>query len=71
MGMACGIIGSLSLIVEFTKSIDPLHAFEIIAGVTLFFVLVFLIIIKEPKIERNYEKKSYTQETWQLTKLTF
>jgi MFS family permease len=48
MGMAFGIIGSLAIIVQFTKKLDPLISFGVIAGTNLFFAIVSLFIIKEP-----------------------
>ena len=35
------------------------------------FSLLILIIVKEPKIERSYEKNGFIKQTYSLSKLTF
>jgi hypothetical protein len=64
IGIASGIIFSMWIIVEYSKFVDLKIIYSLIAGILSFFSFFIFLIVKEPKIERSYEKDGFLKQTW-------
>lgn len=70
MGLSLGVIGSLSVLFQFSKNLDPMISWGLMSFIQICFGISILYIVKEPD---NFEKKDNTpilKKIWSLTRQT-
>jgi len=71
MGLSLGVIMSLSVLFQFTKTLDPMVSWGFMSIIMILFALSLLVIVTEPKLPKKDMSLGYMALTWDLTKKTF
>jgi MFS family permease len=66
MGLSIGVIGSLSVVFEYSKDLDPQYSWGLMSILTIIFAFILLLIIDEPP--EGIKREPVMQKVKHLTK---